>query len=358
MDARFATIKKAACALLLFCVTAKAEYRGAQFVAFTTFEKFQIETNASGITLLSPQLLPDVNWNELIPSWNFRGTNGLTVEAKVFFPDRETKWYSFGHWAANAALLPRQSVRKQQDGNGNVLTDTLVMKQPGGAVKASVTLRGAKNTDDLKLLSFSFSDTTDHEPLLNPQTNVWGKILHVPERSQADYPEGINSWCSPTAVSMILAYWSEQLDRPELNHSVPEVAQGVDDPEWPGTGNWAFNMAFAGEHNGLRAYATRLTDVSEIEAWIERGVPVAVSVSYPALRGEAKPDSGHLVVCVGFTEKGDIVVNDPGRSLVRQVYTRANLIRAWRHSENTVYLVYPENHTTPPDRFGHWLDSK
>ena len=143
----------------------------------------------------------------------------------------------------------------------------------------------------------------------------------------------------------------------KIFHTVPDVARYVNDPEWPGTGNWAFNMAFAGAHNGLHAYVTRLSDVSELEEWIGCGVPVAVSVSYSALRGEPKPDSGHLVVCVGFTKTGDIVVNDPGRSQVRQIYTRPNLVRAWRHSENTVYLIYPQNHSMPPDRFGHWLQS-
>jgi hypothetical protein len=142
-----------------------------------------------------------------------------------------------------------------------------------------------------------------------------------------------------------------------LDNAVPAVARCVDDPEWPGTGNWAFNMAFAGAHEGLRAYTTRLSDVSELEMWVARGIPVAVSVSYSALRGEPKPDSGHLVVCVGFTDGGDVIVNDPGRSQVRQVYSRANLIKAWRHSENTVYLIYPENQSTPPDQFGHWLQS-
>jgi len=350
-------MKRIACALLLLCLTAKADHRGAQFIGFTTFERFQIETNGSDVTLLSPVLRSDVNWNELVPSWNFAGTNGLSVEAKVIYPDRETKWYSFGDWAADATVLPRQSVRKQQDVDGAVLTDTLRMKQPGGSLRARITLRAASSIKGLKLLGFSFFDTVNHYPSLNPATNVWSKTLPVPVRSQASYPEGINSWCSPTAVSMILAYWGEQLHRPELDHNVPEVARCVNDPEWPGTGNWAFNMAFAGAHNGLHAYVTRLSDVSELEEWIGCGVPVAVSVSYSALRGEPKPDSGHLVVCVGFTENGDIVVNDPGRSQVRQIYTRPNLVRAWRHSENTVYLIYPQNHSMPPDRFGHWLQS-
>jgi hypothetical protein len=355
MDLGFATMKGIAFALLVLCLPAKGDRRRSQFIGFTSFEQFQIETNRSGLRLISPALRPDVNWNELVPSWNFEGTNGLAIEAKVIYPDHETKWYSFGDWAAEAISLPRQSLKNQQDVDGTVLTDTLRMKGPGGSVRVRATLRGTKSIKELKLLGFSFCDTASHYPASNPQTNVWGKSLRVPERSQASYAEGINSWCSPTAVSMIMAYWGEQLHRSELNYDVREAARRVNDPEWPGTGNWAFNVAFAGAHAGMRAYVTRLSDVSELEEWIERGVPVAVSVSYSALRGEPNPDSGHLVVCIGFTEAGDVLVNDPGRSQVRQVYTRANLVKAWRHSENTVYLIYPENQPTPLDRFGHWL---
>ena len=83
-------------------------------------------------------------------------------------------------------------------------------------------------------------------------------------------------------------------------------------------------------------------------------MPVALSVSYNLLKGSTEKGNGHLIVCIGFTDSGDIIVNDPGRSKVRQTYSRANLIRAWAESHRTVYLVYPEKFSTPPDRFGHW----
>jgi hypothetical protein len=105
----------------------------------------------------------------------------------------------------------------------------------------------------------------------------------------------------------------------------------------------------------MRAYVARFTDVSEIEDWIAAGLPVGLSVCYNRLRGQGDEPSGHLVVCVGFTAEGDIIVNDPGTSRnVRKTFTRKNLIRAWAHSRNTVYLVYPETAGIPKDRFGHW----
>jgi hypothetical protein len=168
------------------------------------------------------------------------------------------------------------------------------------------------------------------------------------------YPNG-KVLCSPTTVSMLLTFWSQQLKRPDLDHDVPDVVAGVYDSNWHGTGNWPFNMAYAGSYPGLRAYVTRLTDVSELEDWIAQGIPVGLSLCYDRLRGKGPGPNGHLVVCVGFTTNGDVVVNDPGTTLhVRKTFPRKNLIYAWSYSRNTVYLVYPEDAEVPKDRFGHW----
>ena len=114
-------------------------------------------------------------------------------------------------------------------------------------------------------------------------------------------------------------------------------------------------MAYAGSRRGMRAYVSRLSDVSELEDWIAKGIPVGLSLCYNRLRGKTGAFSGHLVVCVGFTETGDVVINDPGTRLnVRKTFLRKNLIPAWAYSHNAVYLVYPEGAEVPPDRFGHW----
>ncbi len=163
---------------------------------------------------------------------------------------------------------------------------------------------------------------------------------------------------------MVLAYWSEQLHRPELDHTVPETAAAINDEGMAGTGNWPFNTAYAGSYPGMRAYVTRLSDVSELEDWIAAGIPPIISVSSYLLRGtNTGPDEGHLIVCVGFTDQGDVVVNDPGVSVkrnmpARKVYPRQRVIDNWKKSKDTVYLVYPEDATVPKDRFGHWERGK
>jgi hypothetical protein len=64
-------------------------------------------------------------------------------------------------------------------------------------------------------------------------------------------------------------------------------------------------------------------------------------------------------MCVGFTETGDVILNDPWAKLdqgekVRKTFPRQNLIAGWGNSRNTVYLIHPETMTPPVDRFGHW----
>ena len=80
---------------------------------------------------------------------------------------------------------------------------------------------------------------------------------------------------------------------------------------------------------------TRLRNLRGVEAWIEKGVPVVVSVTFGRGQLTGAPLSstnGHLLVVVGFTRSGDVVVNDPAaknNAGVRRTYDRAQFERAW-----------------------------
>ncbi len=332
--------------------------RGIQFIPFKSFSSFAKTRDASTgvIVLTSPEIRTGIRWDELIASWNSGGSAGesLKIEVRAIYAESTSKWFTMGLWATDPAKHPRESVRGQQDADGKVNTDTLVLKEPAERVQLRVTLSGGKNPAKLKFLSLSLLDRKATPPPLPPNRAAWGKLIAVPERSQMAYENG-GVICSPTTVSMLLAFWSQRLDRPGLDQDVPEVVKGVYDPQWGGTGNWVFNTAYAGSFRGMRAYTTRLSDISEVEAFIVRGIPVGLSLCYNRLRGKSREPSGHLLVCVGFTKNGDVIVNDPGTSRkVRKVFPRANLLDAWAYSKNTVYLVYPVNTPLPKDRFGHW----
>jgi hypothetical protein len=349
----------------------------ARFLAFRRFDNWTRAAGESGSTVLaSPSIDPGIPWDELIASWNAStppGT-GIKVEARGVYPDHATRFYTLGIWSSDPGLAafdrearptlhPRESVSGQKDGDGHVDTDTLSLKRPGAKLEVRITLDASGDkTPDLRFLGLSFLDSrsarsADDAP---KQSRAWGLTLEVPERAQGSYPHGAVI-CSPTCTSMTLSYWSKEAGRPELDKDVPDVVQGVYDRARGGTGNWPFNTAYAGSFPGIRAYVTRFTSIAELEQWIEAGIPVVCSVSYDLLRGRplSASESGHLVICVGFTKEGDVVLNDPAlnpkRGLrVRTPYPRKQFEAGWAHSRNTVYLIYPESHKIPANKLKHW----
>jgi hypothetical protein len=235
------------------------------------------------------------------------------------------RWYTMAVWSKDPAF--RYSVKGQKDDFADVQTDTLVLVKPSQDVE--VRIEGTLP----KTLSLCFANRQEAAMAPTSGSVSWGTLLEVPQRCQGDYPNG-SVICSPTATSMILAYWSQTLGQPVLDEGVPAVCAGVADPNWPGTGNWSFNTAYAGSLPGMSAFVSRLWHVNHLEQLINWGIPIACSVSYDLLKGKEKkgPNDGHLVVLVGFTERGDPIFNDPGRRDVRQTYKRDDFDRAWATS--------------------------
>jgi len=338
---------------------AETRHWGRQFKGLEDFSGFARTVTAQAtVVLTSPEIATASEWNDLVVSWNARlaPRASLRLEAQARYPDHATRFYVLGVWALNAPAQPRRSVAGQQDEDGDVHTDILSLVRPADRVQVRLTFEGiaASEPTTLTFLGLSFLDTRvdlSSERMLKPDPL---DPLLVPERSQLLY-EGGQAWCSPTAVSMILGYWAERCGRRDLDRDVPEVAAEVFDPNWPGTGNWPFNTAYAGAFPGMRGYVTRLASVNELGAWLRRGVPVAASVSYSVLQGRPPGGDGHLVVCVGFTEAGDVIVNDPGtRHTIRRVFPLADFLLAWAHSHNTVYVIHPVDWLSPKDSAGHW----
>ncbi len=338
------------------------EANPSHFIGIESFSKFKKIISGQEISFTSPEIEVPISWNELVPSWNATTPSGtyLKFEARGVYLDRTTKFYTLGLWSEDTAKFPRESVKGQKDSDGNVSTDTLMLKEPGARLQIRITVGSSEKEVQPKLsyIGLSFLNSKEKTTTLPPNKNAWGKIIETPDRSQHSYPEE-QGWCSPTSLAMVLMRWSDILQRPDLNLDVRECAAGVFDKNY-GTGNWPFNTAYAGKFSGMRAYVTRFTDISELEDWIAAGIPVIISAPFHLLEtGRKETGSGHVVTCIGFTETGDVVINDPATNLekgqkVRHVYKRENVISAWKKSSNTVYLIYPTSANIPKNRLGHW----
>jgi hypothetical protein len=339
--------------------TAGIESRGGQFIGFHDFSSFEQgeATHPGELVLISPVIHSKIAWKSLVTSWNAQTPEGayLKMEARGLYRARATKYYQMGSWSADPALCPRESTPGQKDADGDVSTDTLVLTEPAEGLQVRVTLGGTNGfKPNLGFLGIALLDGTTNAPDLAANQAAWGKLIPVVERSQMGYPDG-KALCSPTSLSMLMSYWSVCLNRPELDHDVPDIVKAIYDYKWEGTGNWSFNVAYAGSWPGIRSYVSRMSGLPELEDWIASGFPVALSVCYDRLRGKGPGPEGHLVVCVGFTKDGDPIINDPGTSKnVRKIFPRKNLVNAWAYSHNTAYIVYPEGAAIPKDRFGHW----
>jgi hypothetical protein len=299
---------------------------------------------------------------EAVPSWDARtpGASRLQVWVRGRTPGGTvTSWDQLATWAYGDQHHKRRSGDSQTDDGGRVSYDTWLTNSTTGMKSWQLRVqlerpKGAKASPAIdtvgamvsRLPNVSGVATSSPRPAPN---SALGKILPVPRYSQMThrgkytaYDGGGAAWCSPTSVTMVLGYlgrlpsgsalsWipSTYPDRP-----VVHAARMTYDAKLGGTGNWSFNTAYA-SHHADDAWVTRLKNLRGAEKWISRGVPVVASISFSSggLRGAPLTSTaGHLVVIVGFTKSGDVVVNDPAApsaSSVRRTYDRGQFEDAW-----------------------------
>jgi hypothetical protein len=303
---------------------------------------------------VSPVVPTPFAFTEAIASWNATTPAGTWIETLVRaqLGTRWTKWYSLGIWAEDLETVQRHSVNAQGDADGTVSIDTLRLafkkKTPPNAYQVAVRLFGVSAGTSPALSAVVV--TASNAPLA-PRVLVagnpayWSRALAVPECSQMVYPEGGPVWCSPTSVSMVLAYWQGATGPCEPR--VRAAVDGVFDWLYDGHGNWPFNTAYASAQ-GFEAWVGRFTSMAEAERWLAAGIPLVISYAWGKgdLTGAPIPSSnGHLAVLVGFDAEGNPIVNDPAAASddeVQRTYPRAELETLWlEHSGGTVYAIYP-----------------
>jgi hypothetical protein len=205
----------------------------------------------------------------------------------------------------------------------------------------------------------------------HPAGTLRGVVLDVPAYSQqlhrGRYPQwagGGEAWCSPTSTSMVLRYWGRGptaadyawADPGEPDRFVAYAARHTFDHAYRGPGNWSFNTAYAARF-GTVAFVTRLRSLAEAELFVAAGIPLVIAVSFTRdqLDSAGYTTAGHLLVLVGFDERGDAVVNDPAsherpcNQEVRATFDRGQLEAAWmRSSGGITYVIRPSGVPLPP----------
>lgn len=316
---------------------------------------------------LSPDVVTKQPFREAVVSWEADTPPGSWIEILIAARQGEhwTRDYHLGVWAATSDAVVRHSVAGQEDEDGKVATDTLALRRPADGYRVTVRLYAASEaqTPALRAVAVATSKPDAERPALAPHPAAWGRALDVPGRSQRNYPDGGEVWCSPTSTSMVLAYWARELGRGDLLETVPEAADATYDAVYDGNGNWPFNTAHAASLGGgaLRAFVTRLDRVEQLERLTAAGFPVIVSAAWDEGQLAAAPiksTNGHLLVVRGFDQRGNVLVNDPageGDEAVRFAYDRGQFDAAWSRSHRTAYLIHPVDRALPRDgALGAW----
>ena len=130
------------------------------------------------------------------------------------------------------------------------------------------------------------------------------------------------------------------------------------DYAYRGTGNWPFNTAYASTYV-RSAFVTRLRSLREAERFIKARIPLVAPVAFG--RGELSgapisSTNGHLMVIVGFTSAGNVVVNDPAapkNTSVRRVYKRGQFENAWLPASGGLVYVLRTAAQDLPERSAH-----
>jgi hypothetical protein len=336
-------------------------------------------------TWTSPWAHPGFGLTELVPSWSATTPAGTLVQVAVrgvSLSGRRSSWDVVGRWAGTDATFHRTSLGPQRDDLAHVATDT--WEASGGSfrafqVRVSLLRRaGTASTPQLGSVGAMVSSLPHVDRVTTSKPGVArGVVLPVPRYSQmvhaGEYPRfggGGEAWCSPTSTAMVLAYYHRLppstdyawVSRAYADRVVDQTARMTYDYGYDGTGNWPFNTAYAARRTG-HAFVTRFRSLRGVERFVRAGIPVVTSITFGAGRLSGAPiraTNGHLVVVVGFTEAGDVVVNDPAASTragVRRTYRRGQFENAWltrypsggsmRGSGGLAYVIRDSSHALP-----------
>ena len=277
-------------------------------------------------------------FKEAVISWSAEVPEGGSVECElqVAVGDRWLPWRTMARWTGEGGGT---SVKQETVEGCAVDVDTLVVGDGQVADRFRYRVKEAGGAR-VRHVAVAAWRRDDRAPFAAVKSAAWGKTIDVPKRSQMVEDASIRGdICSATSLSMVLEHHG-------VKRTTREVADGVYDHEAKIYGNWPLNTAYAATAGMRLAYVARFRGLEELEAEIAAGRPVIISHKWKEGELTGAPvakSNGHLIVVVGFTEDGDVVVNDPAAHPdqgedVRRVYPRKELHHTWL--ENAAGIAY------------------
>lgn len=279
-------------------------------------------------------------FNELIISWNCKrpkkGKYLFLVRAKTF---TWSSWMLYAEWGSDFQATFSAQCQKTQV---TIIQDTLTIPD---AEATAFELRVECDRDDLKDAPIHvFACAADmrkrHEYALS-EVN-FSVCLPLKGLSQValKLPYSLRI-CSPVSMAAIVGYLRQRPVNPV------EMAQGVYDHGWDIYGNWVLNTAHASTllDGAWHCWAEKKVTFKKALNFLEKNIPLAVSVQGP-LPGSARPyQDGHLMVMMGYDSIAQkVVCMDPAFSEHEHTIIRYNLgqfLAAWNRRGNLAYLFSP-----------------
>jgi hypothetical protein len=334
------------------------DQRAADFAA-GTYKGTAVDNSPPGVVLAgdrrarsgtytSREIVADFPFNEVIPSFNVdlpAGT-GFVVWLRCR-PTGGARWTRY-YYAGTFSDAGRPEEVHGVDDHGAFKVDCFQSARTFDRLGYRVRMHSDRKAISPRLVRFSlcYSNTTgdraiwqSHAPK-RKRSETGLCRLDVPFRSQQSEDRAVASrLCSPTSVSMVLAYHGVEVP----TRLVAELAY---DREHDLYGNWA--RAIQTAHTlGVSGYVRRFHSLDEAGEVLAEGTPLILSIRAKSgdLPGAPyRETEGHLLVLTGFNEQGDPLVNDPagktpGEGQIH--YPRAALEKAWLQHGGVAYVFSP-----------------
>lgn len=285
-------------------------------------------------------------FDHAVLSWNGDGDGNWCLELRLRIDGSLTPYYALGEiQGTRQSSATGKGMDTRTPATAESVTvdlDTLRLTDGKRATAFQVRATGEGN---LRMLAVAHYLGGDCHYTDRPATaSVWGTTLAVAPRAQQEVeeePEIGGIVCSPTALSMALEYHGSVYRTIDVCRAALDHASGI-------YGNWPCNTGAAARLlPGSWSAVVKMTGFDELEREIAKGRPVVLSHRWEREDLPNAPiprSSGHLILVVGFTENGDVLVNDPAAPAAegRRLYRRRELFHTWQElGQGIVYLLHP-----------------